>query len=182
MAATVIINRLTGAGPTKTAVTSGNTRASTSDNPYTTETTNPIPIPGAGSVRSFWVVTRLETTVAPTGTVDNLRWYMDGANGFGTGVTMEVAQSTAYTQASGTAGSDGDELTDTNWSGGTLTPTDPANDNAFTYTVGAPLSVTGSTTTTEDFGNYVAYQITVASTASPGVVTAETVTWKYDET
>jgi hypothetical protein len=181
MAATVIINRLTGAGPTLTAITGGNTRLSTSD-AAAPGTANPIPIPAAGSNFSFWATTRLQTTVGPSGTVDNLRWYMDGTNNFGTGVTLEAGSVDNYTQATGVVGTSGDELTDTNYSTGTLTPTDPASDNAFGFTSGAPMSVPGSTTTNEQFGDRVAIQITVASTAGAGTVTAETATWKYDET
>ena len=81
MAAVIIINRATGAGPTLTAITSGNSRLSTSDVPAP-GTSDPIPIPGAGTNFSFWMSTRLECTSAPTGTVDNLRWYPDASNDF----------------------------------------------------------------------------------------------------
>ena len=49
MAATVTIRRWTGAsgGPTKTDITSSNTRMSTADDPNP-GTSNPVPIPGAG--------------------------------------------------------------------------------------------------------------------------------------
>lgn len=184
MAATIIVNRLTGAGPTATPITSGNTRASVSDNPYTTETTNPIPIPAAGTNYSFWVVTRLECTGAPTGTVNNLKWYTDGG-GFGTGVTTTVDTATTYVQASGSSSAApyGNELNTTNYStisagGGGGQP----YANAFAFVVGSPLSVTGSTSTVQQFGDRVVYQLEIDSTASAGTLTAETFTWQYDET
>jgi len=182
MAATIIINRLTGAGPTTNDVTSINTRVSTSDNHYTTETVNPIPIPTAGTIYSYWAVTRLECTIAPVTLVDNVKWFTDSTNSLGTGVTMEVGTATGYTQASGTPGDTGDELTNTNYSTGTLTPTDPSADNAFAYDSGAPLSVTGSTSTTIEFGDRVVYQMSVGTSAGAGATAQETLTWQYDET
>ncbi len=181
MAATIIINRLTGAGPTKTVITSVNTRASTSDNPYTTETVNPIPIPGAGTKYSFWVVTRLECTVAPVGTVNALKWFTDGVDSTGTGVGVKVADASAYDEAPGTVGDTGTELTVANYGNGS-TDLNAAPLDAFTFDSPSPLSVTGSTTTAIEFGDRVVYQFDVGTTAGAGTTPSETVTWQYDET
>jgi hypothetical protein len=181
MAATVIINRQTGAGPTKTAITGGNTRVSTSDNPYTNETVNPIPIPGAGTNYSFWCVTRLECTVAPDTLINNVKWYTDGSNTFGTGITAKVGTANAYDQAPGTVGTTGTELTVANYGNGT-TDLDAAPVDIFTYTSGSPLSVTGSTSTAQDFADWVVYQLAVGTTAGAGTTPTETITWQYDET
>ena len=99
MAATVLINRLTGTGgsETETDITSGTTRASTSDAPAP-GTSDPIPIPSGADNYSFWVTTRLETTVAPTGTIDNIRWYSDAAS-FGTGATVVGADASTSTNS-----------------------------------------------------------------------------------
>lgn len=183
MVATVTIRRYTGGATVlPTDITSTNTRASTSDAP-SPGTDNPIPIPGAGTNYSYWVVTGLQADTTPTGTINNLRWYTDGSNPW-TGITMEVGQSSAYTQASGTAGSTGDQLTDTNYTGGTLTPATPGADSAFGYTSGSPLSVTGSITnpSTGLIGNYVIYQLSVGTSAVAGTLATETITWQYDET
>lgn len=182
MAATVQVTRFTGSGPTETNVTSINTRLSTSDNHYTTQTTNPVPIPTAGYKRSYWCVTGLKCTVTPTGTIDNIKWYTDGTNGSGTGITVEAGTSSSYVQATGTVGDDGDQLNSTNYTG--LTPTTPSADNAFGYTSSSALSVTGSITnpSTGNFGNYVIYQYTVGTTAGAGTSGQETYTWQYDET
>lgn len=179
MAATILIRRLTGAGPTATDITSINTRANAEDAHTTAGTSNPILIPAAGTNYSYWVVTRLDATVTPTGTVNNLKWYTDGGNGLGTGVTCRVGTATGYTQATGTAGTTGTELTVGNYATFTL-----GNSNAFTYTSGSPLSVTGSVSnpTTGQFGDRVVYQIEVGTTAAPGATGSETFTWRYDET
>jgi hypothetical protein len=177
MPATVQIVRLTGASPTVTDITGINTRANAEDAHTTAGTSNPIQIPTSGTNYSYWVVTQLNVTVAPSSLINNLKWYTDGANGFGTGVTCKVQTASSYVQATGTPGTSGTQLTVGNY-GGTLAGA-PAD--AFTYTSGSPLSVTGSTSTTGRFGHMVVYQIEVASTASPGATAQETFTWKYDE-
>lgn len=181
MAATIIINRKTGVGPTNTNITAANTRASASDNPYTTETANPVPIPGAGTNYSFWVVTRLQCTVAPTTLVNNLKWFTDGSSGFGTGVGLVVATANVYDQATGTLGTTGTQLTVANYGNGT-TDLDAEPVDAFTFTSGSPLAVTGSIAGTGEFGDHVVYQFSVGTTASAGTAPAETITWQYDET
>jgi hypothetical protein len=175
--ATVVINRLTGAGPTATAITSINTRANAEDAHTTAGTSNSILVPAVGTNYSYWVTTRLEVTAITAGTVDNVKWFTDGANNFGTGVTCSVGTATAYVQATGTAGTTGTVLTAGNYTGYTL-----GNANAFTYTTGSPLSVTGTTAATGQFGDRVVYQIEVASTALSGATATETFTWRYDDT
>jgi hypothetical protein len=177
MAATVIINRLTGSGPTATDITAINTRANAEDAHTTAGTSNSILVPAAGSNYSFWVVTRLNVTAITSGTVDNLKWYTDGANNFGTGVTCKVNTATGYVQATGTTGTTGTQLTTGNYATLAGAPVD-----AFTYTSGSPLSVTGTTTTTGQFGDRVVYQIEVGTTAASGATAQETFTWKYDDT
>lgn len=176
MAATVIINRLTGAGPTATDITSINTRANAEDAHTTAGTSNSILVPAAGTNYSYWVVTRLNVTAIVSGTVDNVKWYTDGANNFGTGVTCKANVATAYTQASGTTGTTGLQLTTGNYA----TVTTPVD--AFTFVTGTPLAVTATTTVTGQFGNYVVYQIEVGTTAASGATAQETFTWRYDDT
>ncbi len=176
MPATVIINRLTTATPTYTAITSINTRANAEDAHSTAGTTNSILIPATGSNYSFWVVTQLEVTLMATGTVDNLKWYTDGSNNFGTGVTCIGNSATGYVQATGTTGTTGTVLNTTNYS----TVTTPVD--VFTFTSGSPKAVSGSTTTAAKFGDRMVYQITVGTTASSGATAQETFTWQYDDT
>lgn len=75
MAATVVINRLTGAGPTLNVITTINTRCNAEDTHSTAGTSNPIVIPSSGTNYSYWCVTRLQCTVAPTTLINNLKWY-----------------------------------------------------------------------------------------------------------
>jgi hypothetical protein len=176
MAATVTIRRTTGAGPTVSAARTA-IRSSTSDSDYTTETTNPIPIPGAGTNYGYWVSTRLSCDVAPAGTINNLRWYSDGSNNYGTGITCKGQEATGYVQATGTPGTTGTQLTTGNYATLTGAPVD-----VFGLTTGSPKSLAGSTTGTGNFGSYFVYQHEVASTAGPGTLSGETFTWKWDET
>jgi hypothetical protein len=178
MPATVQIVRLTGAGPSATDITGINTRANAEDAHTTAGTSNPIQIPTSGTNYSYWVTTRLNCTVTPSSLINNIKWYTDGANGFGTGVTCKVNTASSYVQATGTPGTSGTQLTTGNHAGLAGTPV-----NAFTYTSGSPLSVTGSLSnpSTGQFGDRVVYQIEVDNTASPGATAQETFTWKYDE-
>lgn len=182
MAATVNIKRWTGAsGSMSGTIISGiNTVANACDYHQTpaSSSTDPIKIPASGTRYSYWVSTRLATgAVGPTGTINNLRWYCDGSNTFGTGVGCNVAEADVYYQASGTVGVTGTEMTVGNHPGIVDGPA------AFTSkTSGSPLGVTGSTTAANtDFGNYVIYQLTVDPSASAGATGSEQYSWLYDE-
>src|SRR5574341_1920023 len=175
MVATVLIRRLTGAGPTATDITSINTRCNAEDTHSTAGTTNPVKRPAAGTSYAYWCVTRLDCTVTPSGTIDNLRWFTDGANGMGTGRTVKMNTATGYTQASATPGDTGLQLTTGNYPTLAAAPTD-----AFAFTSASPKTVAGSiaNTSTGQFGNRVVYQNEIASTASPGAGAQETFTWR----
>lgn len=179
--ATVTIRRWTGSSgsPTKTDITGINTRANAEDAHSTAGTTNPIQKPTAGTNNSFWVATRLSADTTPTGTIDNIRWFSDGSNSLGTGVTCVGNTATTYVQATGTAGTSGDILNTTNYS--TLSA---AAVDVFTHTSGSPKTVSGSISnpSTGDFGDFFVYQIQVDNTASAGATGSETFTFRYDET
>lgn len=183
MPATVVINRWTGSsgGPTKTAITSGNTVANAVDSHQATaaSSTNPIRVPTSGANYSYWIATRLSCSVTPSGTIDNIRWYTDGSNNFGTGVTCKGNDASSYIQATGTAGTTGIQLTTGNYATLSGSPV-----SVFTFTSGSPKSLSGSISnpSTGDFGDFFVYQVEVDSTASPGVTSQETFTWLYDET
>lgn len=177
MPATVQIRRHTGATPTKTDITSINTRLQAEDTHTTAGTNSPILIPTSGTNYSYWATFQLYIAAITGGTVNNIKWYTDGSSGLGTGITANVsAAATAYTQATGTQGATGTVLNNTNYPG-VGTPS-----NAFAYTSASPLSVAGSGNATGDVGNLVVLQLAIASTASQGVKPAETVTWRYDDT
>jgi hypothetical protein len=176
MSATVVINRITGtvAASAETNVTSGSVHAGTQD-----VNTSPcrIPVPTSGSNFSFWVTTQLKCTVAPDNSLNNVFFYTDGNNGFGTGVTALVIPASGYASAVGTAGSSGSLLNAANYG-----PTAcAATSNLFLYTSACKLTLTGSTNTTGSFGNRVVYQLSVDTTASAGNSGAETMTFTWDE-
>lgn len=184
MAATVIIERHVGTatadgGTTKTDITSINTRASVADVHKTTETTDPIPIPAAGTNYSAWVSTRLNVTGAPTGTIDNLKWFSDGSS-FGTGVTVVGADASTGATVGYREATTGPttELTQVNHTGLDAAPVD-----VTTLTSGLPRALGGSiTATTGRFGDLFVYQFQVGSTASAGATAQNTFSWQYDET
>ncbi len=164
--------------PTKTDITGASNYAGTADDP-TNGSNYPIPVPSSGTNYSYWVVTRLQAQSAPSTSITNIKWYTDGTNSLGTGVSLNVAKCSAYVQATGTQGTTGNQLTSANYSSA-LTPSVAVN--AFQYTSASPLTVAGSIgSTTGDFGDFVIYQVAVANNASPGVTAAETITWQYDE-
>lgn len=179
MSATVQILQHTGSSgsPTKTQVDGTNTRFHSADIQSSASTSSSILIPDSGTNYSFWRSLRLTITAITGGTVDNLRYYTDGSNNYGTGVTCKVATANSYVQATGTDGETGDQLTVGNH--GDL---DGAPSDSFGYTVGSPLAVTGSSSATGDFGDFIVEQLEIASTASSGVTAQETKTIKYDDT
>jgi len=195
MAATVNIKRWTGAvgSPTKTSVDGANTVANAVDShqAIAAGSSNTIKIPKVGTNYSYWVTTRLNAGSTPAGSINNLRWYGDGAANWGTGVGCIVGQvtgingaNTNYVQATGTPGTTGDLLNVTNHPNLIDLGSGDRTRNFDTYTSGSPMSVSGSISNpnTGDFGNFVVYQLTVGTTASAGVTAQETFTWLYDET
>ncbi len=180
MAATVVIKRWTGSsgGPTKTDITSINTRLNAEDAHTTAGTTNATRQPVSGSNYSFWCATRLSASVTPSTIINNIFWYTDGGNGLGTGITFVANTATSYIQATGTTGTTGNVLNTSNYS--TLAG---AATNAFAYTSGSPLSVSGSISnpSTGDFGDFAVSQIVVGATAGGGATGSETITFQFDE-
>ena len=174
MSATILIRRLTGSGPTKTDITSINTRVDLQDAHSTADTSNPVTVPASGTNYSYWCSTQLDCTVAPATLVNNLKWYngMGSSSAFGTGVACNGGLASSYTQCTSAI-----VLNSSNYSG--ISPS-PATDVSG-YTSGSPLSVTGSTSTTGLFGSILVYQFAITSTAGPGPSNQETFDWTYDE-
>lgn len=181
MAATIEIVRETGASgsTTETDIQGINTRLDASDSHSTAGTANPIKVPTSGTNYSYWANFKLKVTGGTFTEISNIKWFSDGANGLGTGLTLKASTADGYTQATGSTGT-GTELTNANYTGGTLNPATPVD--AFTYTSGSPLDVPGTLTSAGDSSNYVVLQLEVADTASAGGSGSETITWQYDET
>lgn len=168
MAATVTLQQLTGSGPTATSISASPLLFGTDDS-YNAGATYPVLRPSSGTNYSY------ETTIraSASGTFTSLsawKFYTDGGNGLGTGVGLSVKALTqaSYAQASGTQGQ-----TATAMSGGS---------DAFGYTSGSPLSLTGSISSA-GVGSvqYIRAQASVASTAALGTSSSETLTVQWDE-
>ncbi len=181
MAATVKIARYNGAGAgASNDITSASLTIGTSDE--ATEA-SPIPIPTSGSNHSYWVHTALVATAAADNSIDNIKWYTDGTNSLGTGVTAIMGMASAYDQATGTAGSSGEVLNSTNHASLSGCPSGATSD-MFLYTSSCKLQIPGSiAATTGSIGDeWVVIQLSVISTAGAGNTAEEVITFEYDET
>lgn len=164
MAATVELRSLHGAtGATFADVAGGSVRFKQADND-TVDANNPIPVPGSGHNYSYIKQLRLYAATAPSNLINNLKFYTDGANGFGTGVSLYAKTSASYTDPTSQT---------TTALGGTA--------DAFTYTSGSALAVSGSSSAVGYVGDYVQLQMGVQSTAAQGTTPSETLTMSYDE-
>jgi hypothetical protein len=164
MVATVTIGEKNGAGATYTDKTSGTVRFKNADN-ATVDTADPMVIPPSGSDWSYekWLRLRIGAT-GPSVQITNLKFYTDGANGLGTGVSLWAKAVTSYaTPAEGTSSS--------------------GYTSAFTYTSGSALSLGAGpyTATNTEMGDHCVLLLEVASTASQGQTPSETLTFSYDE-
>ena len=162
MAATVQIVEKNGAGGTPTDKTSGQIRFKNADN-ATVDTSNPMVKPGAGTDYSFEKWIRLSVTGGTYTEITNIKAYMDGSSGLGTGVTLYAKAVASYAtpaEATGTAG-----YTD-----------------AFTYTSGSPLTLgAGPYTSTGEKGDHLVMMLAVGTTASGGITPGESLTMGWDE-
>jgi len=168
MAATIQIHEMTTDADTGTDKTSGTVRFKAA-NDTTVDTNDPLVIPGAGTDYSYTKKLRPYMEAPPDTNISNIRWYTDGSSGFGTGVSV-------YAKNIGTTfGSH----YDTEMSGGT---------DLFTYTSGSPLDGDGTDAgpfvPADDntyIGDIIELQMWIASTASNGALSAETLTLAWDE-
>lgn len=162
MAATVQIVEKNGAGGTPTDKTSGDIRFKNADN-AAVDTGNPLVKPGAGVDYSFEKWLRLNVSGGTYTEITNIKAYMDGGNGLGSGVTLYAKAVTSYaTPAEATA--------TTGYA------------DAFTYTSGSPLSLgAGPYTSTGEKGDHLVMMLTVGTTASGGITPSEILTFVWDE-
>lgn len=173
-----------------------NVRFKTADD-STIDANNPIPIPGAGTNRSFWKQLYLEVTGGTFTQINNVQFYTDGT-GFGTGITVNVGDqlptknsgsNAGYEVATGTVGTSGDDMNSTTNPTTGHTGITSVTD-AFTYTSGSTfnpgdvnaISEAGNIIdATGESTNYWVFQMDVDNTASPGDLADETWTYQYDE-
>jgi hypothetical protein len=201
MAATIVVQEVTGTSGSKTFTTITNrVRLFTADqatNQSTPQITYPVPIPTADFNYSYWKHVCLDISGTFT-SVTNIRHYSDGAIGwnFGTagelrrgnrdsgdkgcGVDTANGHSDDYEQAAGTQGTTGYSIEDvTNghnfYNGQTTKTVDIEGDVAPN---GATIDSAGETVAGKS--KAVVLQVKVDTNATSGVQTAETLTWKYD--
>lgn len=168
MAATVSVKQANSTGPTATTIT--NLRFNTDDtvNPGTT---NPMVKPAAGTNRSYWKTVYLNADTTPSGTINNVKIYGDGTLDW-TGCTLYIGASGTYTQATGTAGTTGDDSS-------------IATVDISRYSSAAaakPITGTISNPSTGKITDYVIMQTDISTSAVAGTLSAETITFQYDET
>lgn len=174
MAATVLIRELNGATPTATDKTSGTIRFKGADN-ATVDTANRLVVPASGQVYSFRKVVRLYISVAPDVDIDDLEAYTDGT-GFGTGIKGWYAVTATHTTPDAPSTSNDPPQ----FPGAT-----PMTD-LFGATSGSPIDMDGNNagpyTEIGEIGDYLNMVLEVESTASPGTLSAETLTFSFLET
>ena len=159
------------------------------DDLNTADTTNPIPIITALTKYSYWRHVYLKCTTAPSTKVDNVKFYTDGELfGGAAGVVVHsaddrlvntVAAQAGYEVADGTPGDTGVEMV-TGHTGVT------AKTDIEGYLTGAPKSILISEASDQidainEETDYLLLQMTITDAAAPGTLTAETVTFRYDE-
>jgi len=155
-------------GATPVATTITNCRFCTEDN-YNPLLTYPLVKPApAGTNYSFKKTVYLNADTAPSGTINNIKFYCDGTIGWA-GVNVEGKVADAYTEPTGTEGTSGD---------------DNNGVDIETYSSGSPLSLTGSITgpDTGKVSQYLELQAVISDAAGAGALSPETVTFRYDET
>lgn len=162
MAATVQIVEKNSAGGTQTDKTSGSIRFKNADN-ATVDLVNPMVKPTSGTDYSFEKWLRMNVTGGTYSQITNLKAYMDGASGLGTGVALwakAVASFATPAEATATTG----------------------YSNAFGYTSGAALSLgAGPFTSTGEKGDHLVMMLAIDNTCSGGVTPSETLTLAWDE-
>lgn len=178
MAATVKVQRITGASPGSGTNVDGTTSRQSQSDVASPGTANPIPIPSSGSSYGYWATYRFNANTTPSSLIDNLKMYMDGGNGFGTGVTMKAAKASTGADAGYRRATSAIELTQGNHSGLDAAPAD-----IFGYTSASPLALNGAIANpnTGLFGDHVVVQMILATTAAPGTTPVENMVMQYDE-
>jgi hypothetical protein len=169
MAATIQIHEMSAlaAGTDKTL---GTVRFKDADN-ATVDSSNPLVKPAADTIWSYSKKLRAYMEDPPNTSISNLRWYSDGANGFGAGIGVTVKNLGVTWGANyKTAMTGGADL--------------------FGYTQSSPAPLDGDATDAGPFaaspadiyiGDLIELQMSVAAAASSGTLTSETLTFAYDE-
>lgn len=164
MAATVKIYELTAsrAGVDKT---SGTVRFK-NVNSTIVDSNDRLQVPSSGTNYSFTKQLRLYVATAPSVDLQNLAAYSDYSNNFGTGIGVQYDTAATMFKTPASADISGTDL----FTSGPSTPIDLDDALASTEFLGTGFK-----------GEILRLQMSVASLANPGQLTAETLTFSYDE-
>jgi hypothetical protein len=189
--ATLAVQQWTGAGPTKTTVTTPRLSTSDSNNPGTS---NPIPIADAGLSYSYWMSLFLTITALNDATLlNNHLFYSDEGTdawtlGTDGGVKIGVRDSgdnglpgASYDEASGTEGTTGDYMGDGTDGHSYYKAQTPPCDEISDYVDGAELTVDSGDHSSAEAFKGVVIQALVDDDATRGAQAASTLTFVYDE-
>ena len=158
-----------------------NVRFKYADN-NTIDLNDPIPIPSAGTNRSRWKHMYIKATTAPDTQIDNLKIFTDGT-GFGAGITVLVGTETPVNTLAADTGYEVSDVADEVM---TAHAEITATTDFFLATSGSPKAVdideaSAIIDAINEESGYVVLQMEVISTAAPGDLADETITWEYDE-
>lgn len=189
--ATVEVQQFTGAGPTKTAVTTP--RLSTSDS-AAPGTSNPLPIPDSGVIYSYWMTLHLTITNMQDATLlNNHQFYSDeGTDAWTMGtdglVRVGLRDSgdngvpvASYDQATGDEGVSGDDMEDDTDGHAYYKGQDPETGDVADYTSAAKLEIDTTDHTEAEGFQGVVLQAVLDDDATRGAQAASTLTFEYDE-
>lgn len=148
----------------------------------TIDTNDPLTIPAASSIYSYYKFCFLKCDNADSHTMNNFKIYSDGSNGLGTGVDLKVGLQFPTHNSGATTGYELANNANEMVAETALT----SSASVFDYTSGSGLAVSISESgsvinAANETTNYIVLQMSVASTASPGATPQETLTWSYDE-
>ena len=182
MAATVNIYELNGVPPgTPTGKTSGTVRFKNADD-AAVDLGNPLVVPTSLTEFSYQKYLRLRIDGGGFTQISNLRAYSDGASGFGAGVKVWYWTTGGYAQPEEPPSS-----VDPPHYPATGSPQTAAGD-LFTRTAGAPIDLDAinagpfaNGSPAEWIGDFLVLVMEIETTASQGILPAETLTFAYDE-
>lgn len=176
MPAIVKVYEKNGSGETATDKTSGTVRLKKADN-ATVDLNDPLVVPTSGYDYSYEKWLRLNIASGTFTQISNLRAYTDGTSNFGTGATLYFAVDSAYSTPVIPSTSNNPPQHDS-----------VAMTSAFNYTSASPIDLdainTGpfdSTSLPKDIGDYLVAVMSIASTATQGLLTSESVVFSWDE-
>ena len=180
MVATVLIEELNTGSETATDKTSLTVRFKNADDAVV-DSNDRLIIPAAPArEHSFRKMLRLRVTVAPDTDIDNVQAYSDGTNSYQSPSTrVGVFWATRHVFLTPTVPSEANDPPQ--W------PSTTAMQDLFARTSGTPidadsLTADGPWTSTRQIGDYLGLVMNVEPSAIQGTLSAETLTFSFDET